>query len=344
MARIGGKQLTVDGSRIGQNGKIGPWSGALTPMMRTDIDGQWGITPSMRTLNAMNPYVPQNVQCFVLELPRLFGWLEGGREMALALKAVMETGSEKIEGLNQTLKAEYEEAALGPVEKFHTFVRTTRERSEPQHTYLEKAGLAVGRIIHTWITMGMADPITGRPGIISLRNAGSKFGISAGQAHQAYTLTPENIAMTCLYIEADPTGCFPVLAYLCANMMPDTPGEWTSSSDRQSSHGLRQNTLTFTCTQEISIGVDNLAAQVLSIANKTGLSSMHRRAYIGDNYAEAADAFVKTAQTTAQDGSGRALGQVGILPQAEAIGNTENIDKMSGAVAKHNTIGTGDLT
>lgn len=330
MARVMSARAAV----LQQNEKIGQYSGNITPMARLDVDGQNGITTDYRTLNAMTPYVKQNLLCFVLEVPRGFAFLPGGDQLAIGLKCLMETCSESIDGLDGTLRANFAQVVAGANEMLDVFTHSTLERSEPSHTFTERYGMAIYHLIETWIIMLLGDPRTRIPGIVTLAQSGAS-GVGGnmfsqlGQGYNAYTLLPENTSMTCLYVEPDPTCSYPVKAFLCANMMPDSPGSYTGSMEKQGSPSTEQVTIKFTCIQEIGPGPMNLAANVLSKVNKIGLSSNNRRAYLGDNYEEVAASVLRNAR-------------VGFMHQAQAIATTESIDSMKDAVLRKESLVGGN--
>ena len=328
--------LSARAAVLGQQEKIGQYSGAITPMARLDVDGQNGITTDYRTLNAMTPYVKQNLLCFVLEVPRGFAFLPGGKQLAIGLKSFMETQTESIDGLDATLRANYAQVVAGANEMLDVFTHSTLERSEPSHTAPERYGMALYRLFETWILMLLGDPRTRIPGIVTLaQSAGGNsskgnFFSQLGRGHEAYTLLPENTSMTCIYIEPDPTCSFPVKAFLCANMMPDSPGSYTGSMEKQGSPSTEQVTIKFTCIQEVGPGPMNLAANILAQVNKIGLSSNNRRAYLGDNYDEVAASALREAR-------------VGFMHQAESIAQTESLDAMKGRVLTKETLGSSNL-
>lgn len=314
---------TIDSRYTTSNGFV---NGAMLPVARLDLGTQDGLTTDYRIINATTPYVKQNVLCFLLEAPLFFTYLKNGDQMIATLKCLME-GSQKIDGLDGTIKAEYVEVQAGAVEVQEAFSRTTRERSVPQHTWTERYGMAITRFLQTWVTMGMGDPLTGVPGVVTLK---SNEALTAyGQAHIAYTLMPEMIAATCLYIEPDPTHKYPVKAFLITNMMPKETGEWTAASDRTAAPDKLEIQVTFTGMQEINAGVDNLALHVLHAINQTGTFSYDRRAFIGDTHEPWTQEGGAVMPLVAGAASIEARlpgsnGLVGYHAQAEAIATTEN--------------------
>lgn len=326
---------TIASRYIGSNGFS---NGGMTPIARLDLGTQDGLTTDYRIQNATTPYVKQNVLCFLLEAPAFFMYLKNGHQLVATLKALME-GSQKIDGLDGTIKAEYVEVTAGAVEMQEAFSRTTRERSVPQHTWTERYGMAVTRFFQTWVMMGMGDPLTGVPGVVTLKS--NEHLTAYGQAHTAYTLMPENISATCLYVEPDPTHKYPVKAFLITNMMPKETGDWTAASDRTSSPDKQEIQVSFTGMQEINAGVDNLALHILHAINQTGTFSYDRRAYIGDTYepwTQDGGAVMPVVHGAAAvepvlPGSD---GKVGYHAQANAVATTE------GAIHMKNGLGIRD--
>ena len=286
-------------------------------MSRLDVNGQNGLTTDFRTLNAATPYVRNNVLCFLLEAPAGFRYLPGsnGRDdnpYAKALKSLMETQAESIDGLNATVKAEYVEVNVGATEVMSVFSRTTRERSEPTFKWTEKQGLAIYRLFHTWTTLLMGDPVTGIPGILSLHPELNGLG----NANQSYTLTPENISATAIFIEPDPTHRYPNKAWLCSNLMPTEFGEYTGSRDITQAGDKMEVSVKFTCVQEVGLGVDNLAQKILDNINLGGIASSYRRASIGNEYKASEEPRVAVMSN---------INDIGYIGQTEDIATTDRM-------------------
>lgn len=282
----GGRVLLAKSSVLGQNEKFGLSYGGAEAVARLDVDGQNGFSTDFRYLNANTPYVKQRTLCFVLEVPAFFKYIgNNGREITRAFKSIMENKTEKISGLDSSIKAEYTQVNIGPTEVFDAFTRSTREKSEPTHTLTDLYGRAISTFFETWIVMGLGDPITNIPGVVTSRKYLEEIrGRNAVNGQHIYTLMPENVAATCIYIEPDPTMTFAVNAWLCTNMMPDNAGDRQGEMDRTSAPDKQEITIKFTCVQEVNSGVKVLANNVLQALEIRGMNSVDRRAYIGDDY------------------------------------------------------------
>lgn len=302
-------------------------SGRMQPVARLDVDGQNGFTTDYRSLNAETPYVRRNLLCFLLEAPMGFQYLPNGKEMVATLKALVETKAETIDGLDASVKAEYIQVQAGAAEQMDAFSRTTRERSEPSFKWYERYGMAISRFLETWLVMLMGDPISGVPGVVTLRQ--NTHLTPRNRAMAAYVLMPEMISATMLFVEPDPTLSYPVKSFLCCNMMPDNAGDMTASRDLTSAPDKVEISVKFTAMQEVNQGVNNLAAAILSEVAKTGLSSNERRAYIGDTLSEAMSAYVKNAKSALPGGRSG----IGYIDQAREISNFENHKSMKGGIS-----------
>lgn len=328
-------------------------NGKMTPTVMTNLDGQNGITTDFRTLNASALYPKQDVICILLEAPRGFQFFPQpvAKMLVGTLKALVETAAEKIDGLDSSIKAEYFNTTLGRNEQLDQFSRSTRERSEPSFTWAERYGAAISKFFETWIVMLMGDPQTRVPGVVTSAYhwQGGGNGVSSDfhtpaaswlHAHGAYTLMPENISATMLFIEPDPTMSYPVRSWLCTNMMPDNAGDAVGSRDMTSGSDKVEITVKFTAVQEVNQGVQNLAAEILSKISKKGLASHERRCYLGTTYAEASDATGQNigsrhmASTTASTLSHNPNADVnaqylGFIAQSRSISQDENAVKMN---------------
>lgn len=327
-------------------GSTGYVNGIIAPIARLDLDGQNGITTDFRTLNANTPYVRRDVYCFVLETPAAWAYFGTANhvQMVKGFKALMETKTEKISGLDSSIKAEYTQMNVNANEVFDAFTRSTRERSEPSHTWTELYGRAIGTFMETWITMCMGDPVTGIPGVVTLKSYLKEHARNQVKGYNVYTLMPENISATCIYIEPDPSHTFAVNAWLCTNMMPDNAGERTGERDRTSAPDKQEITVKFTCMQEVNSGVMILANNILASMDLGGLNGNDRRAYIGDTYYDVieSDANSGGRQLSAHGGgkwdANDPIGTrtTGILSQTHEIQNTQNVRKMVAKFAAQN--------
>lgn len=320
-----GRVLTAKGSVL--TNKLGLAAGKAGAIARLDIDGQNGLSYDYRTLNANTPYIRKNVYCFVLEVPLFFKYIgnDNGVSMTRAFKSLMENKSEKISGLDSGLQAEYVQVNIGPSETFDAFSRTVRNKSEPQHTWTSLYGRSIELFLETWLVMGMADPITGIPGVVTTEAYLREHPRNRVNGHDIYTLMPENIAATCIYIEPDPTHTFAVNAWLCTNMMPDNAGESVGERDLTSSPDKVEVSVKFTCVQEANSGVKVLANNILQAMEIRGLGSVDRRAYLGDTYESIIAAGERPAATPGDANNP----DTGIIHQNREMASTEHVLKMS---------------
>lgn len=305
--------------------KVGLANGVSDVVARLDVDGQNGLSTDFRVLNANTPYTRNNVLCFVLEVPLFFKYIgnDNGKSMVRAFKALMENKSKKISGLDSSIKAEYVQTNVGANEVFDVFSRTTREKSEPTHTWDDVAGRGISLFYETWIVMGMGDPITQIPGVVTTQKYITETNNRKSAAFNAYSLMPENIAATCIYIEPDPTCTYAVNAWLCTNMMPDNAGDRIGEMDKTSGRETVEVTVKFTCIQEVNSGTKVLANNILQSLEIRGMASVDRRAYLGDTYED----IVKAGEIKVYDDLASA-DSTGIMQQNYKMARTEHTTKM----------------
>lgn len=160
------KLTTLETRTVHNNGIWG--SGHSVPTASVNIVGQNGIGIEYRALDAAVPQVRQDVICVLLEAPRAFSYLPNPEYCYAAWKELFESLPETIEGLDQTIKTEMVQRNVGATEVISTVGRTTRERSEPTHKYVDGLGYNISRFFDMYQLMLYADPVTGTPGIVTL--------------------------------------------------------------------------------------------------------------------------------------------------------------------------------
>lgn len=232
--------------------------------------GQNGLLPDLRGLAANASYMKSNTICVVLQTPRGFNHLPNPEEWHAAFKALLETGSNSIEGLNSTINVEYGQNPLGASgEQQDDWAKVTRERSQPVHVIREKYGKPVKAMMDSYIRYLIADPETQVPLVMSLTDAPTDQ-------------LPDFTSFTCLYFEPDPLHKFVQDAWLVTNMMPDTGGEVVGRRDLTASRESVDYTITWTGIQQVGAGVNQMAQGILDRMALSGINPTNRAAFMSE--------------------------------------------------------------
>lgn len=203
-------------------------------------------------------YVKQPIITVMMAAPKGFRWLPDGDKIAAMLKSMVELHAISVTGLNQSYTNEYDEKVVGASnEVMQTHLRTGRERSTPTFSIPELDGKPVTRLLKYWNDYLLSDPESGVPAI-----AGVQAYIDAGSPH----LTPEDKAMTCMFIEPTHNRKNVNSVYMCANMMPDNiPDEISSEKGAAGESPLME--IPFTSLTTVR-NLDDIAQAYLNSLNK----------------------------------------------------------------------------
>lgn len=244
--------------------------GTTQPMLNPSFGGQGGFAPDLREWVSNANYVRRNVFCLLLEAPQFFQKMtEKDPDIWVrALRALVELHPRSIEGLNAGLTVETAETPVGGGgEVQEEFVNVTRARSTPTFTLDEKYGMPIQTFLYNWITYGMMDPES------KVANVGT---LASGYPED---MLPDQYAMTCIFIEPDPTHRKVVKAWLCTNMFPKGTGDIIGGRDLSAAFNLQQINLEFTALSQYGVGVNQFAQRLLDQVNITNANPFFRPAF-----------------------------------------------------------------
>ena len=183
------------------------------PTLDLSIQGQQGAMTAPHLFDAMNPYVPQQMQAVLLEVPPLFKYADNPDYEERALANLIQNGAITIEGIASTIANEGGETVAGMYgETFQFLVNSKYPKNTPTFTWPERDNASILNYWEHYSKMYLKEPVTGAPGIISapkfLEAKSPQFGIMDG-------------AFTTLFFIPDITWTRVVKAVIGMNMWPN---------------------------------------------------------------------------------------------------------------------------
>lgn len=190
------------------NGKA--WDNTARGSMDLTHGGQFGWMNNLAELHNNQGYVPRNLVVLAIEPPKFFQYMPNPEFWNAAFKAIVEKHPIKVSGFKAGLKVATTEHDVGGAgEKMLEIANVTRERTEPQFTYIEKETRPIQRFLDFWIRFGMMDPDAKY----------ALIGTLTGQTLPDDWLF-DNYAGTILAYETDITHRFVDKAWLTTNFYP----------------------------------------------------------------------------------------------------------------------------
>lgn len=242
---------------------------ANQPMLDLNLGGQFGYAPNISQFYSNAAYVRKNLFPIVLEAPRFFQLMPDPQKWVQSLKVLIENRSITIEGLNSTLKPDFDDHQVGGAGEIQQeVVDMKRERSAPVHTFIEIYGRPITTFIQYWLQYGMMDPDT-------------KFalvGTLSGQKPE--DMLPDWFTATILYIEPDPMFKKVVQSWVCTNMMPMEGVESIGKKDPTSPSEILKISMPFTAITQSGAGVNAFAQKIMDGIQITNANPYERPAFI----------------------------------------------------------------
>lgn len=227
------------------------------------------FAPDLYNIAGNSPYVRRNVIPFLIEVPPFFRFASDKDLLAASLKALLETHTRTVDGLNQTITVENGESPVGGSgESLKTPTNVTREVSAPTHGCWELQGRSITKFIKWWIRYGIGDENTKVPLIVS------NGGVDAADYNATF------YGATVLYVEPDPTMTEVVDAWLCTNFFPTATPTIEGTKDVAQLGQTLEISLEFACTTDVSQGTKNFARQLLQSINLQGLNPNENPAWL----------------------------------------------------------------
>ena len=247
------------------------------PMLDLQYGGQHAWTPTLTEWVNNQAYVSRPAICILLEAPKMFSVMPDSQKWIASLKALFELHARSIEGLNATLKPEFDTHDVGGAgEKQHEIVNMTREPSVPKFQFVEKYGRPIQTFLDYWMRYGMMDPET-------------KFALlgTLGSVH-VRDLLADWYAATCLFIVPDPLHKTVDKAWVTTNMMPQGLGEITAKRDLSSGQEILTLDVEFTGMSQFGMGVNKFAQTILNQISITNADPFMKPSFINGVSADVA--------------------------------------------------------
>ena len=244
-------------------------AGHQNPMVDLQFGGQMGYSPDLTEWVSNQSYVRRNLICLLVEAPKGFQYLPNPDQWIATLRALVELHPLSIEGLNAGLEVETAETPVGGAGQMHEdFTDVKETRSQPTFRWNEKYGMPVATFLRGWITHLLMDPAT-------------KFAnIATNRGGRPTDMLADMYAMTCAFIEPDPTHTKVVKSWLVTNMWPKGTGEITGRRDLTAAGEPTTYDVQFTGISQFGLGVDAFAQRLLDGINITGANPYNRNAFV----------------------------------------------------------------
>ena len=244
--------------------------GVTNPMLDLRYGGQFGLANALGEWVSNAAYVQRNMFPILIAAPKFFQNSIHSASLTAQLRALVELHPRSIEGLQSGMTVETSTTPVGGAgEEQDEFVNVTRQRSNPVFTYNDKYGRPFQRFLEYWITYGLMDPA-------------SKVANIGTLANYPTDMLPDRYAMTCLFIEPDPTHRQVLKSWLCTNMFPKGTGDITGRRDLTSAMALPDLSIEFTALTQVGGGVDLLGQKIMDYLNITNANPNMRSAFIQD--------------------------------------------------------------
>lgn len=251
--------------------------GRTAPMLDLTYGGQMGFAPDLTEWVSNQAYVRRNVFCLLLEAPRFFRYLPNPEKWVSTLRALVELHPRTIEGLNAGLTVEVAETPVGGGgEMQEEFTDVKRARTQPVFTFDEKYGMPIQTFLREWITQGLMDPDS------KVANVGTLAG------SRPTDMLADQYAMTCAFIEPDPTHRKVMKSWIVTNMFPKGTGDIVGKRDLTSASELTSLNIEFTGVSQYNLGTNILAQSLLDNINISNANPYLRPSFISGIAADVA--------------------------------------------------------
>lgn len=213
------------------------------PVINAANGGQYGYAPNNFRFVQEQPYVSQRPYCVNLSTPAAFSFLPGGEELHGLLRSYMETRSRNWSGLSVRTSVDYHDITWAGGATLSFPVGSTRQFGSISHMALDPEGESFSKLMDTWISYLLQDPVIRHPKIITLNYPGG--------------LLLDEISMSSVYFEPSRNWEKPRHACLVLAQMPKEGANYEFSFDVDNASGqVREINTEFTGLMEF----DTLAA------------------------------------------------------------------------------------
>ena len=218
--------------------------------------GMNGFMPIPYLFTSSANYVRQQVRAVLISAPLAMQYMTNQGYYLAALKSLIETRAQSIDGLTSSITWDYDGPAIGNAgEKLDAPIKANRAQSTPTFIWSETYGMAITRFWTDFGRLIVMDPDLQFAGIVAAPNY-----IGAGSP----ALLPEFQTFTTLFFEADPTMTTITNAWLCGNMMPKGAGDIIGKMEKGGSSEVPTVSIEFTAYTQTGEAVYNLAQSYLT--------------------------------------------------------------------------------
>jgi hypothetical protein len=264
-------------------------AGKNSPMVDLQFGGQMGYSPELAEWVSNQNYIRRNVIPLLVEAPKGFQMLPNSQSWVSTLRALVELHAMSVEGLQAGLTVDITSTPVGGGGQMQDdFIDVKQTQSKVTFKWNEKYGMPVFNFFNGWIRNLMMDPDT------------KYAAISTISGTKPTDMLADMYAMTCLFIEPDPSHTKVVKAWLGTNMFPQGTGEVVGRRDLTSASEPTTYDIEFTGIYQFGTGVDAFAQQMLSAINITGANPYNRQAFVNTITADVL-AATKSYQASVQD-------------------------------------------
>lgn len=248
------------------------WDTTARGSLDLRFGGQFGWMPNLGELHNNQGYVQRNLTILAVEPPKFLQFMPNPEIWFGAFKALVEKHPIKVDGFKQGLvvaTAEHDVGGAG--EKQQEYTNVTRERTEPEFTFIEKETRPIQRFLDVWIRFGLMDP-------------DAKFALIG-------TLTDEALpddwlfdwfAGTILAYETDITNRFVDKAWLTTNFFPHGTGPVDGRRELTAARELLELSIKFSGTSVSGHSIVMMAQTIHDQITKTNANPQNKPAFVSE--------------------------------------------------------------
>lgn len=238
-------------------------------MLNMAEGGFHGWSPDLANYLAEQGYVRKPMEIVVLESPRFFNLMPNPEQWHASFRNLMERKAFRVEGFNAGLTVTTDDhAAGGAGEMMQEPVNVTRERSEPQFSFVEVYGRSIQKFHDLWIRYAIMDPE-------------SKYAMLTTLGSQAPNdLLADWYSATLLAYEPDPIHRGVEKAWLTTNFYPLGNGEVTGMRDLTAPSELNRLTLKYSGLSTVGNGINAFAQEIMNMTNLDNADPYNKASFI----------------------------------------------------------------
>lgn len=139
-----------------------------TPVINAATGGQYAYAPNNFRYVQEQPYVSERPYCICLSTPAAFDAMPGGRDLHGLLRSYLETRSREWGGLTVRTSVDYHDITWAGGSTLSFPVGSTRQFGTITHMALDPEGESYSKLMDSWISYLLSDPVIRHKKIITL--------------------------------------------------------------------------------------------------------------------------------------------------------------------------------